>query len=205
MFIINPYLRIALMAVGIIGGVVLWILFGFWYGFPFWLSGLVLLVGFVLMGTVGSAAQATQLMEVDKAEKLLRLTITPRWLYPTNRAYYYMLKGTIAISRNNMDDGELWLKKAEEINLPTDNEKAVLQIQLAGIAINRNRWKQAEVYYKNAKELKISTPEIKEQLKQLEKAMQNQGQMKAAMRMGRPGGGGMMQAGGGKRRRPKMR
>lgn len=205
MFIINPYLRIALMAGGIIGGVVLWIFLGFWYGFPFWLSGLVLLVGYVLMGTVGSAAQATQQMDVDKAEKLLKLTLTPKWLYATNRAYYYMLKGTIAISRNDMDEGEIWLKKAEEINLPTDNEKAVLQIQLAGIAINRGRWKQADIHYRNAKDLKISTPEIKEQLKQLEKAMQNQGQMKAAMRMGRPGGGGLMQAGGGKRRRPKMR
>lgn len=205
MFIINPYLRIALMAGGIVVGVVLWVLFGFWYGFPFWLSGLVLLVGFILMGTVGSAAQATQQMDIDKAEKLLKLTITPKWLYATNRAYYFMLKGTIAISRNDMDEGEIWLKKAEEINLPTDNEKAVLQIQLAGIAINRGRWKQADIHYRNAKDLKISTPEIKEQMKQLEKAMQNQGQMKAAMRMGRPGGGGMMQAGGGKRRRPKMR
>lgn len=204
MFLINPYLRLALIAVGIIGGVALWLIFGFWYGFPFWLAGLVLLVGFVLMGTVGSAAQATQGMDMDKAERLLKLTPNPRWLYPTNRAYYYMLKGTIAIGRNQAEEGEAWLKKAEKINLPTDNEKAILQIQLAGTAINRGRMKQAEIHYRNAKELKITTPEIKEQLKQIEKVLQNQGQMKAAMRMGRPGGGGMGN-GAGKRRRPKMR
>ena len=31
-----------------------------------------------------------------------------------------------------------WLKKAEEINVPTDNEKAMLQIQLANIAASKN-------------------------------------------------------------------
>ncbi len=205
MFIINPYLRIALIVAGIGLGVGLWVAFGFWYGFPFWLSGLILLVGFVLMGTVGSAAQATQTMNFDKADKLLRLTFFPKLLYPTNRAYFYMLKGTIAMSRNDMEAGEHWLKKAETIDLPTDNDRAMLQLQLAGAALNRGRFKQAEIHYRNAKDLKITIAEIKEQLKQIEKAIQSQGQMKAAMRMGRPGGGGMQVAPGGKRRRPKMR
>jgi len=40
-------------------------------------------------------------------------------------------------------------------------------------------------------------------VKQFEKALENRGQMKAAMRMGSPGAA-MMQAGG-KRKRPKMR
>lgn len=205
MFIINPYLRIALIVLGIGLGVGLWVAYGFWYGFPFWLSGLILLVGFVLMGTVGSAAQATQAMNFDKAEKLLRLTFLPKLMYPTNRAYFFMLKGTIAMSRNEVEEGETWLKKAETIKLPTDNDRAMLQLQLAGASLNRGRFKQAEIHYRNAKELKITIAEIKEQLKQIEKALQSQGQMKAAMRQGRPGGGGMQIAPGGKRRRPKMR
>ena len=135
MFLINPYLRFALMGVGIIGGIILSILYGFWYGFPFWLAGLVLLVGYVLLGTVGSAAKAMQTQDMEKSEKLLNLTISPRLLYPTNRAYFYMIKGSVALAQKKTDEGEMWLKKAEEINVPTDNEKAMLQIQLANICL----------------------------------------------------------------------
>ena len=201
MFTINPYLKFALIAVGIIGGILLSIYQGFWYGFPLWLAGLILLLGYVLLGTVGPAAKALQTQDFDKAETLLNLTVFPRLLYVSNRAYYYMLKGSIAMQNKDLDAGEKYLKMAEAIEVPTDNEKAMLQIQLANIAASRNKWKQAEIYMKNLKGLKITEPSIKEQKKMLEKAMKNKGQMKAASRMGNKG---MMQAGG-KRRRPKMR
>lgn len=204
MFLINPYLRFALMGVGIIGGIILSILYGFWYGFPFWLAGLVLLVGYVLLGTVGSAAKAMQTQDMEKSEKLLNLTISPRLLYPTNRAYFYMIKGSVALAQKKTDEGEMWLKKAEEINVPTDNEKAMLQIQLANIAASKNKWKQAQQHFRNTKGLKITQAEIRDQLKQFEKVLSNRGQSKAAMRQGGGQRGGMMQPGG-KRRRPKMR
>ncbi|MCB0652853.1 MAG: hypothetical protein KDC85_16360 [Saprospiraceae bacterium] len=203
MFTINPYLKIALIVVGIGGGILLSVTQGFWYGFPFWLVGLILLVGYVLLGTVGSAAKALQTENFDKAEKMLNLTLFPKFLYATNRAYFYMLKGNIALSRKDMEGGEKYLKMAEEIEVPTENEKAMLQIQLANIAASKGKWKQAQNYYRNIKNLKITDSNIKEQKKMLEKALQNQGQVKAATRMGNAGGAMMRQ--GGKRRRPKMK
>jgi tetratricopeptide (TPR) repeat protein len=203
MFTINPYLKIALIVLGIGGGVILSVTQGFWYGFPLWLAGIILLVAYFLLGTVGSAAKALQTEDFDKAEKLLNLTVFPRLLYVTNRAYYYMLRGNIAISRKDMETGEKYLKMAESIKLPTDNEKAMIQIQLANIAASKNRWKQAQIHFRNLKNLKITDANIKEQKKMLEKAMQNRGQLKAAARMGKSGGAMMRQ--GGKRKRPKMR
>ncbi|MEZ5038962.1 MAG: hypothetical protein R2828_03695 [Saprospiraceae bacterium] len=204
MFLINPYLRFALMAVGIIGGIALSALYGFWYGFPFWLTGLILLGGYVLLGTVGSAAKAMQTMDMDKAEKLLNLTISPRLLYSTNRAYFYMVKGSVALAQKKTEEGEKWLRMAEEIDVPTDNERAMLQIQLANISASKNKWQQAQTHYRNAKAMKITQSEIREQLKQFEKVLSNRGQSKAAMRMGGGQKGGMMIPGG-KRKRPKMR
>ncbi len=203
MFTINPYLKIALIVLGIGGGVILSATQGFWYGFPLWVAGIILLVAYFLLGTVGSAAKALQTEDFDKAERLLNLTFFPRLLYVTNRAYYYMLKGNIAISRKDMETGEQYLKMAESIKLPTDNEKAMIQIQLANIAASKNRWKQAQIHFRNLKNLKITDSNIKEQKKMLEKAMQNRGQLQAAARMGKSGGGMMRQ--GGKRKRPKMR
>lgn len=203
MLVINPYLRFALIALSFIGGIALWASAGVWYGIWFVIVGLVLLVGYILLGTVSPAAKALQEAEIDKAEKLLKLTLTPKLLYVTNRAYYYMLKGSIAIARKDTDEGEKWLKVAEAIDVPTDNEKAMLQIQLANISGSKNKWKQAQIHFRNAKQLKITDSNIKGQLKELEKAFANQGQVKAAGRMGK--GGGQMMRPGGKRRRPKMR
>lgn len=204
MFVINPYLRIALMAAGIIGGIVLWAAFGFWYGFPFWLSGLILLIGYIFLGTVGSAAKAMQTMDFERSEKMLSLTLNPKWLYATNRAYFYMIKGSIALGQKDTEKGEMYLKMAEEINLPTDNEKAMLQLQLANISASKSKWKQAEIHYRNVKNLKVTDPNVKEQLKQFEKVMGNRGQQQAAQRMAGGNSRNVMQPGG-KRRRPKMR
>jgi len=198
MFTINPYLKFALIAVSIIGGIILALEFGFWYAFPFLLIGLVLLVGYIILGTISPAAKAMQAGDFDKSEKLLKLTLTPRLLYSTNRAYFYMIKGSIALARKNVDEGEMWMKKAESVKVPTDNERAMLQLQLANINASKNKWNKAKMHYKNAKSMKISDSNIKEQLKQFEKVLSNRGQMKAANQQGQ----GRF---GNKRRRPKMR
>ena len=203
MFVINPYLRFALIAVCLIGGIALWATMGIWYGIWFVIVGVVLLVGYLLLGTVSPAAQALQENDFDKADKLLGLTLTPKLLYATNRAYFYMLKGSIALARKDTETGEEYLKKAESIKLPTDNEKAMIQIQLANVAASKSRWKQAQNHYRNIKALKVTDSNIKEQIKQFEKVLSNRGQMKAATRMGK--GASSMMRGGGKRRRPKMR
>lgn len=199
MFTINIYLRFALIALFLGGGIALAFLYGFWYSFPLLLIGLILLVGYVLFGTVQSAAMLMQDADFDKTEKRLNLTLSPKLLYSTNRAYFYMIKGSVAMAKQNMEESEEYLRKAQEIDVPSDNERAMLELQLANIMASRNKWKQAQRHFRNAKKLKITEPNIKEQLNQFEKALSNRGQMKAAQRMG-----GMQQRGG-KRRRPKMR
>lgn len=203
MFVINPYLRFALIAAGILGGVALWLAFGFWYGFPFLLGGLILVISYIFLGTVGPAAKALQTQDFAKAEKLLDLTLKPEWLYSANKAFYYMLKGSIALQRKDLEEGEKWLRRAEEIDIPTPNERAMLQIQLAQIEASRQRWKPAQHHLRKAKEANVTVGAIKEQIDQLELALKQRGQVKAAQRMGREGHGMMQRSG--KRRRPKMR
>ena len=79
----------------------------------------------------------------------------------------------------------------------------MIQIQLGHIAASKERWNQAQHHLRKAQGLKITQQEFKDQLKQLEMAIAQRGQVKAAMRMGRQGMQ-MMQPGG-KRRRPKLR
>jgi tetratricopeptide (TPR) repeat protein len=204
MFNVNIYLRFAIIAVCLIGGILLTGAYGFWYAFPLWLIGLVMLIGYFLLGTIGSAAQIMQTNDFDATERRLNLTVAPRLLYATNRAYFYMMKGSIAQFRGQNDEAERLLNKAQEIKVPTGNEAAMIQLQLANIAAQKNKWNQAKLHLRNAKQADVTQQDIKEQIKQFEKAITNRGQNKAAMQMGgRRGQGGMRQ--GGKRRRPKMR
>ncbi len=204
MFSINIYLRFVLMVVLIGGGIALSAIYGFWYGFPFWLVGLFLLIGYVVLGTVQSAAQILQTGDLDAAERRLKLTLTPRLLYVINRAYYYMLKGTIAMQRKQIDEAEAWLRKARDLKLPTDNERAMVLLQLASVATLRHKWNQARLYLRDIKKLKVTEKELKNQIREFEKALASSGQLKAATRAGMAHRGGMRQPGG-KRRRPRMK
>ena len=69
MFTINIYLKFALIALGLIGGIIMSATMGFWYGFPFILIGLGLLISYFLLGTVASAGQLLQTQDFNAAEK----------------------------------------------------------------------------------------------------------------------------------------
>jgi len=204
MFKIHIYLKFALIIVFLGGGIALSFIYGFWYAFALILVGVLLLVSYIMLGTIQSAAELVQLEKFEAAEKRLNLTLTPKLLYVTNRAFYYILKGSFAMNRKDQDLAEDLFNKALGLKLPSDNEKGMILLQLANINASKNKWNTAKKYHRDAKKLKITEKQLKEQFKQFDQVMASQGNMKHAASMGRAGHkymGGM----GGKRRRPKMR
>lgn len=205
MFKINIYLKFALIAVSLLLAIGLTIAFGFWYALVFWLLFLGLLASYLLLGTVQSTADFVQKMDWDGAEKRLSLTKFPNLLYVANRAIYFILQGTIKMNRNQTKEAEEDFQKALALDLPSDTEKGMVLLQLAGIQAQRGNWTMAQKYFKDAKALNITEPMIKQQMDQFEKGLKQRGQAKVArQQMGGRRGGGQMHMGG-KRRRPKMR
>jgi tetratricopeptide (TPR) repeat protein len=198
MFTINIYLKFAIIGVCLVGGFILTLIFGFWYAFPFLLIGLGFLASYILLGTVQSAAQLMEQMHFIECEKRLNLTLKPGWLYVTNRAFYYIIRGTLALNLKKNDEAEALFHKAKNLKLPSDTERAMILLQLANINANKGKWNQAKTYFMQVKKYKITEPNLKEQVKQFEKALTNRGQLKHT----RSGGGFRA---GGKRPRPKMR
>jgi tetratricopeptide (TPR) repeat protein len=201
---INIYLKFALIALFLGGGIVLSFLYGFWYAFILLLIGVLLLVSYLMLGTIQSAAELVQLQQFEAAEKRLNLTLTPKLLYVTNRAFFYILKGSFALNRKDQDEGETYFNKALGLKLPSDNEKALILIQLASINATKSKWTAAQKYYKDASKLKITEKQLKDQLKQFEQVLASKGNMRHVAAMGKSGQKFMGMAGG-KRRRPKMR
>ena len=117
---------------------------------------------------------------------------------------YYIIKGTIFSQTNRPKEAEALFNQALELDLPTDNERGMVLLQLASIHANKGNMAGAKNHFNQLKKLKITEPQIKEQVEFLEKALnQNMASRKAAQSMGKSGM--KMMSHGGKRRRPKMR
>ncbi len=198
MFTIQIKLKLAIIAVGILGGLTLMFTLGFWYGFPFLLIGIGFLVSYILLGTVQSAAQLLEKMKFVEAEERLKWTLKPEWLYVTNRAFYFIMKGSIAANLKREDEAEHYFEQAKNLKLPSDNERALIYLQLANIKANQGKWTQAKSYFHQLKKFNITEGMLKDQVRQFEKALGQSGNM-VHLRSGQA-----IQPGG-KRRRPKMR
>lgn len=201
MFQINIYLRFALI-VGLFAlGIVLNVAYGFWYALLFYIASLTLLAGYFLLGTIQSASELMQAQKIEEAEARLKLTKFPNLLYSANKAYYYMLHANMAFTKKDTKKAEEYLKIASSIEMPSGNETAVVELQLANIAAQRGSWPEVNQRIQKIRKLSVSESMIIEQVDQLEKAYRNRGQVQLSQRMGMSGG----QRPGGKRRRPRMR
>ena len=198
---LNIYLRFALIALSLVVGIVLTAVYSFWYALPFYLVALVLLAGYLLLGTIQSASELMQAQRTDEAEARLALTKFPKLLYPANRAYYYMLQANMALVRKDTKKAEALLRQASAIDMPTPNETAVVELQLANIAAQRGSWPEVNKHIQRIRKLSVNEPMIIEQVGHLEKAYRNRGNVRLAQRMG----AGAQGRPGGKRRRPRMR
>ena len=113
MLTINIYLRFALIALFLGGGIISSIFISFVWGWIPIFIGLALLIGYILLGTVQSASNMLQTGDFIGAEDRLNLILMPNWLYVTNRAYYYIMKGTIEGQlHKDMDKAEEYFLKA---------------------------------------------------------------------------------------------
>ena len=206
MFSINIYLKFALIALFLFGGIGLSFIYGIGYSWILILFGLILLATYILLGTVQSAATMVQTMDFEGAEKRLGLTLSPKLLYVTNRAFYYIIKGSIAMNANKHNEAEALFQEANALKLPSDNERGMVLLQLAGLNANKQKWTTAKNYYREASKLNITEPQLKEQVEMFGKQIKQAGATKGAQgMMGRSGNKGRQMMPGGKRRRPKMR
>jgi hypothetical protein len=205
MFSINIYLRFALIAVGILGGVALWSAYGWGYGLPFLIVGVILLLGYFFVGTIMSSNMLIGQMRLDEAEQRLNMTFFPKLLLPGYKGVYYMTKGAIAMQRKDWAASERLIKEALSAGLPTDNERGAAMLQLLMIGVQRGQRNNLTQKLADIKKLNITDPSLREQLaeveKQLKLAAQNPMNPSTLAMMG--GRGGFRP--GSKRPRPKMR
>jgi len=206
MFTINIYLRFALIVVGLVAGAALWAAYGFWYGFPFVLIGIILLAGYLMLGTIVSTNTLLGQMRMDEAEKRLKMTYFPQLLLVGYKGVYHMTLASIAMQRKDWSTGETLLKKALAAGLPSDNERGAAMLQLMMISAQKGNHTGIPNQLAEIKKLNITEPNLKSQIKEVEQQlkMAKQNPMNPST-LAMMGGRNGFRPGSSKRPRPRVR
>ena len=77
--------------------------------------------------------------------------------------------GMLAMQKGDVKQAESYLRGAIRAGLPDKENEAAAYLQLSSIMINKREFRAAKEYFRKAKGLKPSTPQIADQIKQMEK------------------------------------
>ncbi len=77
--------------------------------------------------------------------------------------------GMLAMQKGDMRQAETYIRGAIRSGLPDKENEAAAYLQLSSIMINKREFRAGKEYFRKAKALKPTTPQIADQIKQMEK------------------------------------
>ncbi len=77
--------------------------------------------------------------------------------------------GMLQMQKNNIKSAESYIRSAIRSGLPDKENQAAAYLQLCSIMITKREFRAAKEFFRKAKGLKATTPQIVEQIKQIER------------------------------------
>ena len=77
--------------------------------------------------------------------------------------------GMLAMQKNDLRQGESYIRQALRKGLPDKENQAAAFLQLCSIMMTKREFRAAKEFFRKAKALKPTTPQIVDQIKQIEK------------------------------------
>ena len=77
--------------------------------------------------------------------------------------------GMIAMQKNNLKQAESYIRSALRKGLPDKENQAAAYLQMCSLMMNKREFRAAKDFFRKAKALKPKTPQIVEQIKEIEK------------------------------------
>jgi Tfp pilus assembly protein PilF len=77
--------------------------------------------------------------------------------------------GMLSMQKGNMREAESYIRQALRAGLPDKENEAAAYLQLSSIMMNKREFRAAKDFFRKAKGLKPTTPQIVDQIKQIEK------------------------------------
>ncbi|MFN4285515.1 MAG: tetratricopeptide repeat protein [Lacibacter sp.] len=118
----------------------------------------------------GNLAMTRQ--DYDTAEKLMKKGIdlgSGSSIMAGAEGTSLLQMGMLALQKNNFKQAESYIRQALRKGLPDKENEAAAFLQMSSIMIQKREFRAAKDYFRKAKALKPSTPQIADQIKQMEK------------------------------------
>lgn len=151
--------------------IVLTVTLGFGWSFIFWIVFVTFVVGYFLLGTISAASLKLNEGDIDGAERILGYTKFPKLLLKMNLAYFRLLQGMIAMQRNDTATGEALLQEAYDTGLPTDNDRAMVLLNLAHLNYSKGKHQIAKTQVRQIKDMGVTDPMLNEKVAEIEQAL----------------------------------
>lgn len=132
--------------------------------FPALLIKPVRSVYFTLKGNLAMANQ-----DYDTAERLMKKSLDMGMPMKEAEGANKLQLGMISLQKGDLKQAESYIRGAIRSGLPDKENEAAAFLQLSSIMINKREFRAAKEYFRKAKGLKPSTPQIADQIKQMEK------------------------------------
>jgi len=117
----------------------------------------------------GNLAMVDQ--DFDKAEKHMKqsLALGGGALTKQQEGPNKLQLGMLSMQKGDMKQAEAYIRQAIRAGLPDKENNAAAYLQLCSIMMNKREFRAAKEYFRKAKGFKATTPQIVDQIKQIEK------------------------------------
>lgn len=117
----------------------------------------------------GNLAMVDQ--DYDGAEKMMKKSLSLGGGSLTKQAEgpNKLQLGMLAMQKGNIKEAESYIRQAIRAGLPDKENEAAAYLQLCSIMMNKREFRAAKDYFRKVKALKPTTPQIVDQVKQVEK------------------------------------
>jgi Tfp pilus assembly protein PilF len=110
--------------------------------------------------------------DFDTAEKLMKKGMdlgSGSSLMQGTEGASLLQMGMLAMQKNNLKEAESYIRQAIRKGLPDKENQAAAFLQMSSIMINKREFRAGKDFFRKAKALKPTTPQIVDQIKQMEK------------------------------------
>ena len=121
-------------------------------------------VYYTLKGNIAMSKQ-----DFDTAEVLMKKGLDLGMPVKEAEGASLLQMGMLAMQKGNSKQGESYIRTAIRKGLPDKENEAAAYLQMCSIMMNKREFRAAKDFFRKAKACKPTTPQILDQIKQLEK------------------------------------
>ncbi|MBP7557626.1 MAG: hypothetical protein KA821_15220 [Chitinophagaceae bacterium] len=121
-------------------------------------------VYFTLKGNIAMMKQ-----DFDGAEKMMKKGLDLGMPMKEAEGASLLQMGMLSMQKNDLRQAESYIRSALRKGLPDKENEAAAYLQMCSLMINKREFRAAKDFFRKSKALKPTTPQIVDQIKQIEK------------------------------------